>query len=193
MEKQRSEQKVSVSTKGLDYLNSKTPFVLSLSAGIIILAAWGVLFASNISFITFNSSSITSLESGLNATATQELQILVNATNYMKTAFLLLLPIIGIAGALLIYASVLMLKGNRKKKAMGGVLSVIFGVFTFLALFLLVPTFPVAIATLIGYFGTVGLQTSLSYILFMLGSLLGLFNGLALLYYMSNEKKKDES
>ena len=193
MEKQRSEQKVSVSTKGLDYLNSKTPFVLSLSAGIIILAAWGVLFASNISFITFNSSSITSLESGLNATATQELQILVNATNYMKTAFLLLLPIIGIAGALLIYASVLMLKGNRKKKAMGGMLSVIFGVFTFLALFLLVPTFPVAIATLIGYFGTVGLQTSLSYILFMLGSLLGLFNGLALLYYMSNEKKKDES
>lgn len=193
MEKQRSEQKVSVSTKGLDYLNSKTPFVLSLSAGIIILAAWGVLFASNISFITFNSSSITSLESGLNATATQELQILVNATNYMKTAFLLFLPIIGIAGALLIYASVLMLKGNRKKKAMGGMLSVIFGVFTFLALFLLVPTFPVAIATLIGYFGTVGLQTSLSYILFMLGSLLGLFNGLALLYYMSNEKKKDES
>ncbi len=193
MEKQRSEQKVSVSTKGLDYLNSKTPFVLSLSAGIIILAAWGVLFASNISFITFNSSSITSLESGLNATATQELQILVNATNYMKTAFLLLLPIIGIAGALLIYASVLMLKGNRKKKAMGGMLSVIFGVFTFLALFLLVPTFPVAIATLIGYFGTIGLQTSLSYILFMLGSLLGLFNGLALLYYMSNEKKKDES
>ena len=193
MEKQRSEQKVSVSTKGLDYLNSKTPFVLSLSAGIIILAALGILFASNISFITFNSSSITSLESGLNATATQELQILVNATNYMKTAFLLLLPIIGIAGALLIYASVLMLKGNRKKKAMGGMLSVIFGVFTFLALFLLVPTFPVAIATLIGYFGTVGLQTSLSYILFMLGSLLGLFNGLALLYYMSNEKKKDES
>jgi hypothetical protein len=193
MEKQRSEQKVSVSTKGLDYLNSKTPFVLSLSAGIIILAAWGVLFASNISFITFNSSSITSLESGLNATATQELQILVNATNYMKTAFLLFLPIIGIAGALLIYASVLMLKGNRKKKAMGGMLSIIFGVFTFLALFLLVPTFPVAIATLIGYFGTVGLQTSLSYILFMLGSLLGLFNGLALLYYMSNEKKKDES
>ncbi|MBE5729418.1 hypothetical protein IG206_01305 [Candidatus Parvarchaeota archaeon] len=193
MEKQRSEQKVSVSTKGLDYLNSKTPFVLSLSAGIIILAALGILFASNISFINFNSSSITSLESGLNATATQELQILVNATNYMKTAFLLFLPIIGIAGALLIYASVLMLKGNRKKKAMGGMLSVIFGVFTFLALFLLVPTFPVAIATLIGYFGTVGLQTSLSYILFMLGSLLGLFNGLALLYYMSNEKKKDES
>ncbi|MBE5728519.1 hypothetical protein IHE51_01530 [Candidatus Parvarchaeota archaeon] len=193
MEKQRSEQKVSASTRGLDYLNSKTPFILSLSAGIVILAALGILLASNISFITFNSSSITSLESGLNATATQELQILVNATNYMKTAFLLFLPIIGIAGALLIYASVLMLKGNRKKKAMGGVLSIIFGVFTFLALFLLVPTFPVAIATLIGYFGTVGLQTSLSYILFMLGSLLGLFNGLALLYYMSNEKKKDES
>ena len=193
MEKQRSEQKVSASTRGLDYLNSKTPFILSLSAGIVILAALGILLASNISFITFNSSSITSLESGLNATATQELQILVNATNYMKTAFLLFLPIIGIAGALLTYASVLMLKGNRKKKAMGGVLSIIFGVFTFLALFLLVPTFPVAIATLIGYFGTVGLQTSLSYILFMLGSLLGLFNGLALLYYMSNEKKKDES
>ncbi len=193
MERQRIEQKVSISNRGSNYLSSKVPFMLSLLAGIFMLVSLVILFVSNLSFITFNSSSISSLESGLNSTTVQELQILVNATSYMQTAFLLFLPIIGISGALLIYSSFLIRMTSKKKRAMGGLLSVIFGVSSFLALFLLVPTFPVAIATLIGYFGTFGLQSSLSYILFMLSSLLGLFNGLALLYYMSIERKRDES
>ena len=193
MERQRIEQKVSISNRGSNYLSSKVPFMLSLLAGIFMLVSLVILFVSNLSFITFNSSSISSLESGLNSTTVQELQILVNATSYMQTAFLLFLPIIGISGALLIYSSFLIRMTSKKKRAMGGLLSVIFGVSSFLALFLLVPTFPVAIATLIGYFGTFELQSSLSYILFMLSSLLGLFNGLALLYYMSIERKRDES
>ncbi|MGC8516339.1 MAG: hypothetical protein ACP5MT_00360 [Candidatus Acidifodinimicrobium sp.] len=193
MERQRIEQKASISNRGSNYLSSKIPFILSLLAGIFMLASLVILFISNLSFITFNSSSISSLESGLNSTTVQELQILVNATSYMQTAFLLFLPIIGISGALLIYSSFLIRMTNKKRRAMGGMLSVIFGVSSFLALFLLVPTFPVAIATLMGYFGTFGLQSSLSYILFMLSSLLGLFNGLALLYYMSIERKRDES
>ncbi|MEM3190679.1 MAG: hypothetical protein QXU98_13320 [Candidatus Parvarchaeota archaeon] len=194
MEHQKNEMKADPGMRAgwAKYMDSAMPFMISLSAGILMLVSLVIIFYSNFSFLTFNPSSLASLEAGMNSTVVQEVQILANATEYMKTAFLLFLPIIGISAVLLVYASLLLRKRTKKGKLMGGLLSTVFSVSTFFALFLLIPTFPVAIATLIGYFGTLGWQMTSSFILFMLGSLLGFFNGLAVLYHISIEKRKDE-
>ncbi len=159
------------------------PFIFAL-----VSASAAILFIilsiySNYSVLMVNTSALQQVLSSINV-STQSQLLIETGVSALKSALMLILPLLLISGVLLFILAFGYLNSKMKdKRMMGGLMTIIITLIPILGLFIFLPISPLIVVTDISYLGVFGSFLSFSiYILFMIFFIFGIASGAIEIY-----------